>query len=159
VCNMNFRTAFDTVSTLFRTILANFDEACCHFAPPTRGVLSLRAAERGVYASFPQCFGERMGMGLRAAEGLGVRATNRIQREFSCNVAIATSGDFLASSHHRQKTNLLKQFVLPPLLAKRGEGWGEGMFLRSGEACCHFAPPTKTSHPPPASAPKYHQNS
>jgi hypothetical protein len=53
--------------------------------------------------------------------------TNRIQREFDSNVRIATFDIFLASSHPRRKTNFFKQFALLPLLAKRGEGWGEGM--------------------------------
>jgi hypothetical protein len=49
-------------------------------------------------------------------------STNRIQREFHSNVAIATFEFFLASSHPRQKTNLLKRFI--PLPQCFGEGLG-----------------------------------
>jgi hypothetical protein len=45
--------------------------------------------------------------------------TNRIQREFLFNVAIATSGDFLASKHPRQKTNFSKRGVGNTNLFKR----------------------------------------
>jgi hypothetical protein len=51
-------------------------------------------------------------------EGLGIRSappahdTNRIQREFLFNDAIASQTRFLASSHPRRKTNLYKQGVL-----------------------------------------------
>ena len=38
--------------------------------------------------------------------------SNEIQREFLFNVAIATRDAFLASSHSRQNTNLLKLFAL-----------------------------------------------
>jgi hypothetical protein len=49
-------------------------------------------------------------------KGLGLRSTNQIQREFSSNVAIPTQNTILASSHPRQKTNLLKR-DLPSLCA------------------------------------------
>jgi hypothetical protein len=55
-----------------------------------------------------------------APKGVGVRSTNRIQREFDSNGGIAPFDHLLASSHPRQRTNLFKQFVLLPLPAKRG---------------------------------------
>jgi hypothetical protein len=86
LCNMNFRIAFDMLSTFFQTILAFLGEACCHFAPPT-----------SLFFVF-----------FRFTPKPTASHTNRFQREFSSKVAIATQEFFLASSHPRQKTNLFK---------------------------------------------------
>jgi hypothetical protein len=129
---MNFRRTFDMLSTLFQTLLAFLGEACCHFAPPTRGVLSLRAADFAIlrlFSFFP-------------SKSL-VADTNRIQREFDSNGGIAPFELALASSRPRKKTNLFKPrravnlAAKLPLLAKRGgvlsilppirgRGWGYG---------------------------------
>jgi hypothetical protein len=58
--------------------------------------------------------------------------TNRIQREFDSNVAIATQEFSLASKHLRQKTNLLKPFSAPLLLLPLRSGGGV-LSLRAAE--------------------------
>jgi hypothetical protein len=61
--------------------------------------------------------------------GVGGEVTNQIQTNFDSNVRIATFETSLASKQPRQKTNLFKPKL--PLLAKRGEGWGVGIFAPS----------------------------
>jgi hypothetical protein len=54
-------------------------------------------------------------LSLRAAD------TNRIQREFLFNNCIQSYTAFSASSHPRQKTNLLKQSISAPLSLRSGD--------------------------------------
>jgi hypothetical protein len=56
------------------------------------------------FCSLPQCFGEGLGMGVRAE-------TNRIQREFLFNNGILSQNTFPASKHPRKKTNFFKQLA------------------------------------------------
>jgi hypothetical protein len=56
-------------------------EACCHFAPPTQRCAVNLAAEKRVGDGGYFCEAVRRAVNL-AAKRLGVRATNRIQREF-----------------------------------------------------------------------------
>jgi hypothetical protein len=58
-------------------------------------------------------------LSLRAADPV---LPNRIQREFLFNDAIQSQNTFPASSHPRQKTNLLKLGVLSLRAADRAEG-------------------------------------
>jgi hypothetical protein len=68
---------------------------------------------------------------LQFGEGLGVRFTNRIQREFLFNNCIQSYSIVPASKYSRQKTNFPKP---------------NSLSLRSGR-CCHFAPPTPPVNP------------
>jgi hypothetical protein len=80
----NFRQAFNTFSDTFGVF--------------GRGVLSLRAADFAILRLFSFFPSKPL-----------VADTNEIQREFSCNVAIATQEFFSASKPTSQKTNLFKQ--------------------------------------------------
>jgi hypothetical protein len=82
-------------------------EACCHFAPPTEACCHFAPPTEAC---------------CHFAPPIGLKSTNRIQREFDSNGAIPPFDAFLASSHPRQKTNLFKQFRLRPLPAKRSGG-------------------------------------
>jgi hypothetical protein len=80
--------------------------------------------------------------------------SNGIQTNFDSNVAIRTFEFSSASKQPHQKTNFLKRFAflcvlcieacchfapptaLLPLLAKRGEGWGEGIQTKSKGNFC-----------------------
>jgi hypothetical protein len=80
---------FNTASTRFQQIFATF----CIFITKTCILL------------FFQILASKLNQLLITTETL---STNRFQREFHSNVAIATQEFFLASSHPRQKTNLPK---------------------------------------------------
>jgi hypothetical protein len=72
-------------------------EACCHFAPPTCILLfflNLASKSHQLLITAYTVY------------------TNRIQREFDSNVAIATFEFLLASKPSRQKTNLFKLLAL-----------------------------------------------
>jgi hypothetical protein len=99
----SFRHAFNTFSDDFGVF--------------GRGVLSLRAAD----FVFLWLFSFYAQTACHFAPPREPSHTNQIQREFSSKVAIATQDRISNSSHPRQKTNLLKQFVLL-LLQTNGGG-------------------------------------
>jgi hypothetical protein len=75
-----------------------------YFAPPIqRRAVTSRRRHRGVLSRCAFC------SPLHFGEGLGVRFTNQIQREFLFNNCIQSHRPLPASKHPRQKTNVSKQ--------------------------------------------------
>jgi hypothetical protein len=82
-------------------------------AVPSRRRLSASKSQQllitiACLAPLSNCRGEAC---CHFAPPIGVRSTNRIQREFLFNNCIQSQNIMSASSHPRQKTNFLKQFA------------------------------------------------
>jgi hypothetical protein len=90
------------------------------------------------FCSLPQCFGEGLGMGVRAAD------TNQIQREFLFNNCIQSQNISSASKPPRQNTNLFKQKSPSPSTSLRVQWGGARGGVSSWESaseCPPCAPP------------------